>query len=162
MRLTRRIGMLTLGSFLALTALAGCGDDGDKESTETTETTDAATGGAETTEGGALGSEECAELAEAAGAFSEAATGSEIDFGEQAARMTAMSDEAPAEIADDLAVLADAYAEADDAFGGEPVDFSDPENVAQLGEVASIFGDPEFSEAAMNIGTFAQSECGDG
>lgn len=180
----RRVGAMAMAAMLAV-GLTACGDDGDDSEdvaleevdeggsasgTEETdesddEVTDEESDESEDTDGDVdlgFGSERCQELFGALSGFGAAFTGDEgeLDFGDFGEAFDEMADEAP-EIADDLEVLAEAYRDFDEAFGGDAIDFSDPDILTsdEFIEAGEAFATPEFTEASNAVSEFLDEEC---
>jgi ABC-type glycerol-3-phosphate transport system substrate-binding protein len=170
----RRITGLAMATLMVLGASACGSDDGDSASDEVTTTAgDTTTVGSDgggddgaTDTAGALGliDEDCRFLA--AGAFlnplASLAPGTDTDIEENSARLDAIADEAPEEIQDAMATIADGYEELANAF--KDVDltdvqsFSDPEVQAAIEDLQSVF-DEEYQQAAQTLSTYISENC---
>lgn len=170
--LMRKLGAAA-ATVVLVGGLAACGGGDDDESADTTTTEAPSDGGSDsettiTAVPDAFADEDCQALYEAAigmaNAFASAGTEeATIDFGALADALGGFADDAPDDVADDLEVLAEGYAAADEALGGEPVDFSDPTVFASedFQAVGEIFGSEEFTNASDAVSEYFSAECGD-
>jgi hypothetical protein len=166
-----------LAGVLLVGGLAACGGGDDEASDDTKDTEKSST-----TEGGSddggdttlpnldFADEDCQALYQAAvglaGAFSAGgATGEEatFDFGALADALDGFADDAPDDIAGALKTMADGYAEADDALGGEPVDFTDPSVFMkpEFQQASEVLSSTEFSDASTAVSTYFEEQCAD-
>jgi hypothetical protein len=170
----RRITGLAMATLLVLGASACGSDDSDGASDETTTTAgDTTTVGSDdggddgaTDTAAALGliDEDCQFLA--AGAFlnplASLAPGTDTDIEENSARLEAIADEAPEEIQDAMATIADGYEELANAFKDvdlrDAQSFTDPEVQSALDDLQSVF-DEDYQQAAQTISTYISENC---
>jgi hypothetical protein len=163
----RRFGALAISALLASGALAACGGDDSDDGGTGLEDVEGGDDSTDTTfdVGDLEGlSGECEVFVEAAAAFAAAFGGGEdADFGDIGAAMSDFADDAPDEIRDDVAILAEAYTEFGEAVGdvdfSDPDAFSDPEVQARFAEAGEIFNDPAVVEANENVTAFTEANC---
>ena len=108
-------------------------------------------------------SEGCQTLTEALTGFGDVFTGGDIDVQEIAEAMATIADNAPEEIAPEMAIIAEAYTSLAVALEGvdinDPSTFQDPEIAARLQEASQIFSTPEFTDAITAMSEFLATEC---
>jgi hypothetical protein len=161
-----------LVAVLALTALVLVGCGGGDDSGGTTG------GGAGTTtggdggsfDGGALDAATCAQVVAAmAAAYSQSAAamtgGDASDLQASIDQLEAFAGSAPDEIADDMQVIASAYATMSQAFadiGWDPTSGTapTPEQAAALQEATAAINTTEFQQASDNVSAWFQDQCG--
>jgi hypothetical protein len=163
---------LTIAVVLVLALLgASCGggddtaSDTDTVATETTEDiTIEETTDENTVDEGGFATSECTALVtaatSAATAFSGTATKEDVD--EAKAQFQEFAKTAPAEIRDDLQVLADAYAKYADELAGvsiEPGETPDAETLQELEAALESIDEAEVTEAAANVNTWTTENC---
>jgi hypothetical protein len=156
--------------------LAACGgsttpdvdDSGDSDDQATTTTTSAAVEDDDTDTGQTTGlpTGECLSIGMA---LSQAASmgmlGQNGDVTDAADALAAMSGAAPAEIADDFEVLAEAYSAFAAALEDAGVDFNDPASLsspeaqAALATAGEAFASAEVEEASANVSAYMEEVC---
>jgi hypothetical protein len=171
----RRITMVALAAALVLTG-AACGDDDDSsDATETSDdgasTDDGSTtddggddGATDTAAGLGLVDEDCQFLL--SGAFlnplAAAVPGSNVDVEDATAQLEAIADEAPEEIQDAMATIAEGYATMAEALRDvdltDPQSLADPEVQQQLDELEDVF-DEEYEEAGQAVSEYIAENC---
>lgn len=175
----RRLLIAVLASLALL--LAACGDDGGSSDSDTAaeagdqadgSSSDGGDGGGDPTpdDVSAFFSGDCRDavaafqsaLASVGGAFTP---GDEAGPEQTAELLDEIAAEAPGEVADDFAVLAEAYAEFAQALTDAGVDFNDPSTfqdpdaLAALSSVGEAFDDAEVTQAAENIEAWFDANC---
>jgi len=172
----RRFTGLAMATLLVLGASACGSDDGDGDGASDATTTTAGDtttvgsddggddGATDTIAGLGLIDEDCQFLA--AGAFlnplASLAPGTDTDIEENSARLEAIADEAPEEIQDAMATIADGYEELAAAFKDvdlrDAQSFTDPEVQSALDDLQSVF-DEDYQQAAQTISTYISENC---
>jgi hypothetical protein len=175
----RRITGLAMAALLAL-AVAGCGGDDDTASDYTTtttsdsgSTTDDGTTGDDGGDDGSTDGDIAAGLIDSdcrfllAGAYlnplAAAVPGAETDFEGSAEQLEAIADEAPEEIQDAMATLAEGFAEfaevLQDVDLQDPQSFADPDVQAALEDLEAVF-DEEYEQAGETVSAYVADNCG--
>ncbi len=158
--------VLTIAVVLLLAlAGAGCGG-GDDETAADTDTVTETTTNETTTDGSEVfGDDECAELVAAYTALGNAfaaAGGTDADSEEVQGLLERFAGEAPAEIRDDIQVLAEAYAQYAEALGEidlEPNEIPDAEDLAKIQAAVSSLNQAEITEASQNVSQWTTENC---
>jgi hypothetical protein len=136
----------------------------DESMTDTGADTTSTDDGSTSSGGFSLANEDCRELASISASLSQAFSGGgTADWDQYVTFLNELADKAPDEIADDFAVLADAYAKIADALGG--MDLSDPnatptpEQLAALTKLGQELDQAKLTEATTNISTWMSQNC---
>jgi hypothetical protein len=166
----RRITMLALAAVLALTG-AACGDDDDSsDEAETTDDGGSTDDGSTTDDGGDDGAtdssafldEDCQFLLAGLNPLAGLSPGSDTDIQDLSDQMQAAAEEAPDEIQDAMATIADGYAEMAEALDGvdlsDPQALADPEVSQKLAELESTFDD-DFQAASETVSEYMTENC---
>jgi hypothetical protein len=156
----RRISAILVALVLSLSA---CGGDEPEAGTVNTDVPEQGSVGA-------IDAVRCSEVAAAMAAAAAAAPqalagGSGSDLGQSTQTLEAFAGEAPEEIREDLAVIADGYAAVAQALEGADFDPASgqpppPEVIAQLEAASQELNTPEFQEATTRVSTWFATECG--
>lgn len=163
-----RIGKLTVVFSLLALLLAACGggDDGGGGGGGAT-----AGGDGGTVIDGPLDAARCAQvvaaMAAAAQGSTAAMTGGAGDLAGSVEQIQAFASEAPEEIRDDLALIAEAYSQMMQAWseaGYDPASGEPPtaEQIAALQAANASIGTTEFQEASDRVRAWFRTECGSG
>ena len=157
-----------------LGASCGGGDDTASDTdtvlTETTEditaeeTTDETTTDETTTDDGSFATGDCAELVAAAASVSQAfsATSDSDDVDATSDQFDEFAENAPAEIRDDLVILAEAYREYADVLADvniEPGEAPDAEAIAALQAAIAAIDQAELTRASANVSAWTTENC---
>ena len=172
----RRISGLAMATLLVL-GVSACGSDGDGDSeaaSNTTTTTAASDDGGDgggddgSTDAAGLGlgliDEDCQFLL--AGVYlnplAALVPGADADVAVNSSKLEAIAEEAPEEIQDAMATIADGYAELAEAF--KDVDltdvqsFTDPEVQSAMQDLQSVF-DEDYQQAAETVSSYISDNC---
>jgi hypothetical protein len=166
-----------VGLFVAVAVLmASCGDDSDSSSPDTVAEAAGAPddGGSDDGSPSDVGEFFTGDCAEALGAYNGALASAGAAFTpggvatpeDTAELLDGVAEAAPEEIADDFAVLAEAYGEFAQALADAGVDFNDPaslqdpEAIAALQSLGDIFNEQELNQASDNIQAWFDANCG--
>jgi hypothetical protein len=168
----RRITTVAMVVVLLAFTGAACGGD-DDDASDTTQATD---DGSTTDDGGDTGGdtgtdvgagfldEDCQFLL--AGAFlnpiAATSSGTDPDFEDTADQLDAIADEAPDEISDAMATLAEGYAQIAEVFKdvdlSDPSSFQDPEVASKISDLQEIVDD-DYQAAATEVSTYISENC---
>jgi len=160
MKRSRFVVLLVVGAFV----LAACGG-GDDDGGGTT----GAAGGDGGGIAGPFDAAECAQvvtaMAAAAAAIPQVMSGEAGDLGTSVEQLEAMASEAPEEIRDDLATVAqgyDAYSQAIQDSGWDPSSGQapPPEVIAALTAAGQVLEDADFQAAAERVSAWFATNCG--
>lgn len=161
----RRVSSVVLG--LMLIACGGASESSDQTTTTAaTVSTTATTAGETNTGTDGLPSADCLQLSSSLSAASSVGLGAVSgDATDAVAALQSMASVAPAEIADDLEVLAAAYGEFLNALEEAGVDFADPstfsspEAQAAMAAAAETLNEAQVTEASENISNYIADVC---
>ncbi len=154
-------------------AAAGCGGSSDTSNgsgdAEQTRDTPRSKSGSDsgTSSSGFFANADCRQLVRA---FDQGNLGSSLangddlteDFKRTADFLDQASDDAPSEVADDVQVLADAYAELADRSAGvdwKGIRDGKPAAALEAAQLGRVFADPDFAKAAQNLSAFVAENC---
>ena len=146
----------------AIAAVTACGgESGDTEPAPATTAAAADTTSPIISDTTMVITAQCQELAESVGGDPADDGG---DFGDVADQLEVAAAAAPAEVADDLEVLAQTYRDAADRLEAAGIDMENPETfagdeaLAEMEEVLGLLSSPEFQEATEALLDFCTEE----